>query len=257
MSTRCIWCGEIGADPDIEHIIPEAMGCPPAFILTGGVVCKRCNNGLAHLDSAVANEFDLLSFISGVPRKGGKPPAVASRGNVFGSYFEGSPTLSFNMERHAVEAHDGSHLASFHGSARNVPIKVTVNGSVVTASGSAAFGQSPKFLRGLAKIALSSVAYFLGAEAALDARHDRVRDFVVLGIGERHALVRFSEDSTYRNTVWAPFQSENGGLAVTFRLAIVEILMDLSADEDQFPLFEAKQRKTESAGGWCVLPTRG
>ncbi len=257
MSEACIWCGGIDVDAHLEHIVPEAIGCPPDFHLTGGVVCTRCNNGLAALDRAVVDEFDLLAFMTGVRRKGGRTPVVASRGNVRGSYVHGKPAISFNMERRAVEAHDGVRLSAFHGAPRNIAASFSLNGAVATVSGSIAFGQSPKFVRGLAKIALASVAYFLGADTARATRFDAVREFVVRGTGKRHALMRSCSDTKYRNEVWAPYQSATGDLAVSFRLGIVEFLIDLSPEEDQLPLFEAKQFEKEGANGWCVLPTRG
>lgn len=256
MSEPCIWCGGVDVVAHLEHIIPEAIGCPPDFHLTGGIVCARCNNGLAALDRALVDEFDLPVFMAGVPRKGGRTPVVASRGNVRGSYVQGKPALSFNMERHAVEAHDGARLAAFQGSPRNIAVRFSLNGATAAASGSVPFGQSPKFVRGLAKIALSSVAYFLGADTARTSRFDAVREFVVRGTGERHVLMRTSNDTKYRNEVWAPYRSATGDFAVSFRLGIVEFLMDLSTEESQLPLFEAKQFEMEGANGWCVLPTR-
>lgn len=257
MSDRCIWCGGRAANQDVEHIIPEAIGCPPGFTLPGTVVCKRCNNGLAHLDRALADEFDLSAFLAGVPRKSGKPPLVSSRGNVLASYVDGEPSISFNMERYAVHAHDGSRLAPFGGSSRNVPITVSVEGVFARVSASVPFGQSPKFVRGLTKVALSSVAYFLGPNVARSSRFDAVRAYVRDGVGTRHALLQRSDDDEYRNTVWAPFKSQQDDFLVPFRLAQVEFLLDLSPGETLLPILEAKRRETGNDGGWCVVPVRG
>src|ERR1035437_9160986 len=120
MLHRCIWCSGIANGRDIEHIIPQALGCPTNFVLAGTSVCLKCNNGLAHLDRAVSDEFDFLTFVSGVPRKNGKQPVISSRGNVRGTYKSNIPTITFNMEHHAVVAHDGSRVAAYGGSDRNV-----------------------------------------------------------------------------------------------------------------------------------------
>jgi hypothetical protein len=37
---------------------------------------QACNNGLAHLDQAVIDDFDLFAFISGIPRKRGRPAQI-------------------------------------------------------------------------------------------------------------------------------------------------------------------------------------
>lgn len=257
MSDRCIWCASPSADSSVEHIIPEAIGCPPQFILPGTVVCQSCNNGLAHLDRAVADEFDMLSFMAGVPRKRRRPPVVASRGNVRGSVIDGVPTFTYNMEQNPVTAHDGVRVAAFRGGPRDIPISVSRRGREVEVSGSTVFGSSPKFVRGLTKIAISSVAYFLGADRVRSPEFKAARSYVIDGVGTRHALIQVSSDSYHRNSVWPPFQDEAGRIAVTFRLARVEFLLDLSSEESILPIVEAKQLEQVGTQGWCVLPPRG
>ena len=123
-------------------------------------------------------------------------------------------------------------------------------------SSSVPFGSSPKFARGLTKIALSSVAYFLGADRAKSAEFDPVRMYVTNGVGTRHALLQASTDSEYRNTVWPPFQNEQGQTVVCFRLAQVEFFVDLSPRESTASKIEAKQLEQLGTQGWCVLPPR-
>jgi len=83
--TDCIWCKKTTQKIAEEHIIPDALGCPANLVLTKGEVCQACNNGLAHLDQAVADEFDMIAFNENIPRKGGRPPVVLGRGNVVGT----------------------------------------------------------------------------------------------------------------------------------------------------------------------------
>lgn len=73
----CLWCGSEEFRPSIEHILPEALACPPGFVLRD-CVCRPCNNGLAHIDQALLKKFELVTFIKGVRRKKGKPPSVVS-----------------------------------------------------------------------------------------------------------------------------------------------------------------------------------
>ncbi len=254
---RCIWCLGPAKSDHQEHIIPEAIGCPDGFVLPGTVVCRKCNNGLAHLDKAVVEEFDFLVFMAGVPRKKGRPPIVKSRGNVVASVESTGPTYTFNMEAHSVPAHDGSTLAPFRGSRRNIRAKFSRDGNAATVSFAQPFGDNPKFVRGLTKIAFSSLAYFLGAPLARDSIFNPIRNFVLFGSGKRHVVLSAARDAEYRNSAWSPYVSESGGYAVTFRIAQVEFLVDLTEGESDLPIFEAKAREQYGDVGWCTLPPRG
>lgn len=258
MSHACIWCSGIARGRHIEHIIPEALGCPTNFVLTETTVCLKCNNGLAHLDRAVSDEFDFLTFLAGVPRKKGRTPVISSRGNVHGSHKTNNPTITFNMERHAVLAHDGSHVAAYGGSDRNVNAQFTkIDDKKAQVSFSITFGNNQKFVRGLTKIAFSTAAYFLGAERIRGETFEPVRQFVLNGVGNRHVMIKEAADPIFSNQAWAPFADSSGGLVVTFRLAQTEFLIDLTPDEGLLPIFEAKQMDINGTSGWCVLPPRG
>lgn len=66
----CIWCKRPVRKTNIEHILPESLGCPPQFVLQG-CVCMSCNNSLGHVDQALLKQFEIVAFMHGVPRKGG------------------------------------------------------------------------------------------------------------------------------------------------------------------------------------------
>jgi hypothetical protein len=252
----CIWCLGPGESGHNEHIFPEAIGCPPGFVLPGSVVCRKCNNALGHLDKAVADEFDFLSFLAGVPRKKGRPPVINSRGNVFGTIEPTGPTLTFNMERHSVAAHDGSMLAPLGGSRRNIRAQIFRNGNIGTVTFDVGFGGNAKFIRGLTKIGYSSLAYFLGAHIVRRPSFAAVRDFVLTGSGIRHVLLSQAGDKEYRLSAWAPYAHEDGGYACGFRIAQVDFLVDLTATECILPAVETTMRATYGHSGWCVLPLR-
>jgi hypothetical protein len=245
---------EAGRPSAIEHIIPEALGCPEGFVLTGGSVCRRCNNGLAHLDQAVIDDFDMLAYMAGVPRKKGRPPEIRNRGNVIATTKPSGNEMSINMERHSVEAHDGSTLGAFGKSDRNINASFERQGHLASTSFSVPIGRNPKFVRGIVKIAFSSVAYFLGVETALGKDFDSVRLFVRDGKGERFVLLKSSSDTAYRNRIWPPYQSEGGEYAVTFRLAAVEFCVDLSPKLTLFPLLKKQATDRFGKSGWSYLP---
>lgn len=161
----CIWCLTEDTEPSLEHIIPEALGCPEGFVLSGGVVCKSCNNGLAHLDRAVIDDFDMFAFQANVPRKGGRPPVVKGRGNLVATREASGPEISINMKREGKLAHDGSTLGAFGRSNRNVRATLAREGNFGRVSLSTPIGQDPKFVRGVTKIAFSGLVYFLGPKS--------------------------------------------------------------------------------------------
>lgn len=252
----CIWCLHPASDRDLEHVFPEALGCPPHFTLPGTVVCKRCNNQLAHLDRAVADEFDFLVLLKGVRRKKGRLPEVHSRGNVHGTCESGGPALSFNMEKHPVKSHTGKRLAAYRGGERDVPVKFERLGPFALANFQVAFGQGPKFVRGIAKIAFSAFAMICGAEKARSAEFDALRAFVVNGDGVRRTLVSAAEDSTYRLAA-TPYEAIDGvpSVLMDIRIACIHFLIDLSPTESRLAEVREMLSKTSGDQGWTVLPT--
>ena len=219
-----------------------------------GTVCRACNNGLAHVDQAVSEDFDVLAFISGVSQKKGRPSEIRSRGNMIGTKGPLGNEISINMGRYPILTHDGTRLGAFGRSDRNIQAIFERDGKIGKVSFSTTFGQKPKFVRGIVKIALSSLAYFLGAEIALSADFDPVRSFVLEGKGNRPILLLASTDTAYRNQAWPPYRSETGYYAVTFRLAALEFCVDLSPEVTLFPMLKNKSFEMYGDSGWTYLP---
>lgn len=74
---------------------------------------------------AVIDEFDFRVFMAGVSRKKGRLPVIRSRGNVVATVEQDGPTYTFNMDPVPVTAHDGSRLAPYRGSRRDIRAKFT------------------------------------------------------------------------------------------------------------------------------------
>jgi len=254
---RCIWCLNEASGKHVEHIIPEALGCPSGFVLDGKSICMRCNNNLGHLDQAVIDDFDFLAFHAGIPRKRNRPPKISSRGNVKGTVEQGKPSITFNMENYPVLAHDQAALSGYRGRDRDVKVYFQREGNIARVSYDVEIGRNPKFIRGIVKIALSSLAYFLGAEHVTLSKYDSIRNFVRNGKGVRHVLMQSSSDSSYLNQVWPPYESECKDYSLTFRIAAIEFLVDLSEHETQLPEFIQKSKELYSEKGWTVLPLMG
>ena len=95
----CIWCKKEVTANSLEHIIPEALGCPDTFVLNNYEICNECNNRFGNIDHALINAFDFFAFMSGIPRKKGKSPVISNKGNFYAHYVDGKPELHINMNK--------------------------------------------------------------------------------------------------------------------------------------------------------------
>jgi hypothetical protein len=222
--------------------------------LSHGAVCRGCNNGLAHLDQAVIDEFDIPAFIAGVRRKRGKPPVIRTRGNMISGRDESGKMICINMEPHPVGAPDGARIPPRGKSKRNVDATIQRNGERAAITYRVRFGESPKFVRGIVKIAFSSLAFFVGPTALCDTKYDSIRAFVTKGMGQRAVLVMAVDDTDYRTQAWGPYQNERGDYVIVFRLAMAEFAVDLSPDMSLLSMLKNSGREFLEDGTWCILP---
>jgi hypothetical protein len=231
------------------------LGCPDHLVLCGKVVCSKCNNKLSKLDLAVCDEFDLIAFLSGVPRRGGKPPQVLNRGNLIATVESTGPSISINMDPKPSASHTKNQLGPFGGSQRNVTAKIVVDRDKATISGQTSFGQGRKFVRGLVKIGFSSFAYHLGPQIASSEKFDPVRVFVLYGNGSRHALVSKGDDDAFLLASYSPWIGTDGNYCVEFRIANLHFFVDLSPNETLFPELRLKAAELLGSDAILVLPS--
>ena len=253
LMAQCIWCKKVSVKSAPEHIIPACLGCPDGFVLSNGAVCTECNNWLGHLDQALLNQFEIPAFMAGVPRKKGRPPAIRSRGNVIGTVGNLGKEISINMETHPVLAHDGSKLTAFGKSPRNIRATFEQSGQLANISFSLPLDNNPKFMRGIVKIAFSSLAYFLGTDFALTEDFDPIRLYVRNGQGARSILCAKSREDGYKTQVSPPIKSKSGEYIVRLQLAYFEFLVDLSPNLTLFPIIKEKARSLYGETGWSWL----
>lgn len=248
----CIWCLETNADKRVEHIIPEPLGCPPELEWKEGAVCGRCNNGLGHLDQAVIHDLDFQAFMAGIPRKRGRPPAIDSRGNVRGTLEPSGPTLTINMDRGDIKAHDGSRLAGYRGGNRDIKGEFERSGALAEISFKVPLGKNLKFVRGITKIAFTLLAHRIGADQVLESHFDAVRRYVLGGEGVRHIVVSADGDTQYRHEVTSFTFKKSGEHAIAVRLGVPEFLVEFSS-EDRFQDLVMLAQEFRP-GQWTVLP---
>jgi len=251
---RCIWCLQSSSSPAVEHIIPASLGCPENFVFADGTVCESCNNKLGHLDQAVINDFDMITFEHGIKRKRNRPPAINSRGNMTGYYENGEKVMTLNMGSDFITDIKGEKLAPYSGGERHINASISAQGSETKINYKTPFGYSKKFRRGIYKIALGSLAYFLGANAVLGSDFDNVRSFVKKGEGDRFIFFRPSPDVEFKNQAWPPYVNEDGYYSVAVRLTFVEILADLSPEQSLAPIIMAKSQELYGDTNWAYTP---
>jgi hypothetical protein len=250
----CIWCTQLNASTAVEHIIPEALGCPNGFVLKDGAVCESCNNNLGHLDQAVLDEFDILVFLAGVKGKRGRPPKINSRGNMFGTWDKSGRVMHINIGRNSVKTEGGGVLSAYGKSRRNIRAGLTRSGNVADISFQLRLGEGPKFVRGIMKIAFSSLAFYCPSEV-LAPHFESIRRFVTDGDGVRKIIWMGAPDKKFTNQVRPPFLHESGDYyAVSFRLAMVDFVVDLSPDMRLFEILKQKAYEQYGATGWSWLP---
>jgi HNH endonuclease len=252
----CIWCLKDSADTDREHIFPAALGCPDDLTLPGSVVCKRCNNGLAHLDQVVADDFDFLLVMNGARRKRGRPSEVASRGNVYATSAQTCPIIFFNLDAVEHAEFGEQRIGPYRGRTRDIraQLQVEANGTA-TVKFEVALGQNKKFVRGLYKIALNSIARFHGPDVARAEHFDWIRQYVRHGGPQRRVIVTAAPDDQLRFAAFTPWPNCEGDCVMEIRMGVVSFLLDLSRNESVLASFaeEAKRRFGES--GYSIVPT--
>jgi len=249
----CIWCKRPARRASLEHILPDSLGCPPGFWLQD-CVCMACNNGLGHVDQALLREFEIIAFIHGVPRKGGKPPAINSWSAIRGRYGPNGPELCLNAGPQMVEAW-GANLRA--ASPRNGIESVTAGPMIAGQEGEVKFnqrfGSDPKFRRAVHKVALGSLAYYLGANAALQDGYDPVRAFVREGIGEFDVLMMPGDlgNRHYFKYPVVPFNLRHP----IIEMGVFGVSFAVDMDPEQRGLQRLSADLTErKVGNWMILP---
>jgi hypothetical protein len=205
-------------------------------------VCEGCNNGLSHLDQALLHEFEILTFMRGIRRKGGKPPSINSWAPIAAVRDRNGPQMYLNGGPQTVEAL-GKKLpaAGPHNGIRNLIFKK--NNGIAAVTFDIDFGRHPKFVRGLYKVAVGTVAYFHGVAIARKALYDPARQFVTTGKGIFRALMAAQSNGDghafQRPCAW------DGGPFPLMEMTIFGANFLLDFDPEQRGIEQARAKATE------------
>lgn len=215
--------------PSVEHIIPDALGCPDHFILKS-CVCKSCNNGLGYIDQALINDFAIVAFMVGIPGKGGKPPSITTWSPVASNYENGEKQLHLNADKQPVIA-AGKNLKPATRSTGITNVTFDNKNGQAEVRFTQDFGKSPRFFRALMKVALGAVALYLGPEIAASPQYNAVREFVLTGKGSFRALLVSPNDAPgYSLTILPPAESCDYEMAAINILGVT-LLVDFDPDQ--------------------------
>lgn len=133
-------------------------------------------------------------------------------------------------------------------------VTFTRDGAFGTMSFSVTFGDDPRFLRALYKVAYSALAYFEGPEAALAPHCDAVKAFVRDGDGAFAAMMTEAENPNSIAIEPPRRKPDHPCLVIVLSIFGVAFLLDLACGQDGL-----RELVTAAEGGvigprWTVLP---
>lgn len=247
----CIWCGAKEYTPSLEHILPDSIGCPPGFLLEKDM-CKKYNNNLAHLDRAHLRQFELITFLGNIPRKGGKRPSLNSDASLQGRHTSAGPEIHLNGGRGTTTAF-GQTLKPLQATKKLGDLSFEINGNLATLNFSQRFGDDPKFVRALYKVGIEIAVFWLGPEGAHIPSPAAARKFVRKVRGSFGTLM-ISGKNSHEHHFAPPFRSEEADiLVVGMRIFGVDFVVDF--DPMQRTIATLRQN-LEDLGeeNWTILP---
>ncbi len=226
---ECIWCPSHEAR-SLEHIAPDSLGCPPEFVLREGV-CEDCNRRHGRLDRALLVPFEIITVVKGIPRKKGKRPTVDGFSSISSSYDENGPRFHINREKFDIAPEGGKRLK---GITKDDPISGFRVTNLDDGKTQITYNQELRFgrdaVRGLFKIAIESIAYFEGLDAARDPDLDAVKAFVTKGTGDFRAMLMPDPSEAYESYFVPCFRSEKGRRAVGMTVLGIGFVCDFDPE---------------------------
>jgi hypothetical protein len=215
-------------------------------------VCRKCNNGFAHLDRALLRQFELLTFLGNVPRKRGKSPSLDSWSSILGRYTENGPELHINGGPGTSDAL-GKTLKPVQATKDFEKLSFEAANGVATLKFSQRFGDDPKFIRALYKVAFGAAVYWLGPEIARTTEMAAVKKFVRKGRGEFRAVL-VGGSGSHGHHFEPPYRGQDTSyLAVGMRIFGIDFITDF--DPEQRLITKMEDLLTvQGYQNWTILP---
>jgi hypothetical protein len=254
---KCIYCLKQHNSKSIEHVIPEAIGCPENAILQNGEVCSKCNNELGHnIDMHLKDAFDFLLFNCNISRKKHRFPVVASRGNLFAEYINGKPNVYFNTGNKSVLTGSQKKLVAYNPSnKRHVKIDYYRNGNEINFNFSVTIGEDIRFTRAIFKIALGSLTLQKGIDETLNQEYNNIRSFILTGSPVLYCIATSDEKPIVQNILYPLWEKEHHFI-VPIRLLGMDFLCDISQGQLLYPEIFNQFKKFKGNTGWTYYPIK-
>ncbi|MEM7054335.1 MAG: hypothetical protein AAF446_07265 [Pseudomonadota bacterium] len=159
------------------------------------------------------------------------------------------------MENRPVMASDGTRVGAYKGQPRNIKASFEKIGNYAKISADFYIGKSKKFQRGIYKIAVSALAYYVGADEMYKPKYNAIRNYVRNGKGKRHIIfLQESDFEHYEHEFNKPYVSQSNNYIITFRLACARMIVDLSENESELPKMIETLLAELGETGWTVIP---
>jgi len=256
--TRCIWCLEERNEAQpVEHIVPEALGCPEPLVLRRGEVCGGCNTRVSRLDARLAHEHELFTFFGRVRGKAGKPPTIASIGNAAGGRADGGYGFHVNMSKQAKHSTFGRKVAPYRGQRRDVKMEfqepLPPGGGVASVTMRFELYPDRSYTRAIFKIALEALTFYRCADCVCLGDFDHVRDYVIRDQGDLRAIMlsRDGSPSDYQSGV---AYAEGAAAMILIQLGPLAYYVDLTRDQADHKKVVATALARGQTTGWTELP---
>ncbi len=253
---KCMWCLQDHQQPSIEHIIPEALRCPPGLILANGEVCVTCNHRNGSLDRILADAFDMMRIFAGVKGKRGKPATVSGKKNLRGRLENYGGDFVINVAGPPIDDPKYGRVHPPAGGPTDVQAEIITIGQQVTVKLRTTPFSHPKLSQALHKIAFELLALSEGVEIACSNQFDLIRQFVLSSVGTRRVLLVDSDAYQQANGAPKLARFEDDTYYVSFLLFGIPFVVDLTSDQHHLDGWCKDLRRARGDSGWTVVPHR-
>lgn len=192
------------------------------------------------------------TFLGNVPRKGGKRPSLDSWASMAGRYMDTGPELHINGGPGDIKAL-GKTLKLIPAMKELQDISFGTCGGIARLSYTQRFGDDPKFIRALYKVAISVTAFWLGPDVAGSSDMAAVRKFVRNGRGAFRVLLLGSSNRIDHHFTPPWKGNDNPYMAVGMRVFGVDFVVDFDPEQRLIALME-KLLIDQEAKNWTTLP---
>lgn len=240
----------------LEHIIPESLG-NTEMVLTEGV-CRPCNNALSGVDRAVLKQFEIATFVLGIPRKGRRPATIDGWQGVRTAFVEGKPHLFVNAGPGDVATPAGTLRPADRQS--GIRALGWSEEPVVGQEHEIRFQQEMrfdrKFTRGIYKCGFETLVRYVGVDIASDQCFDAVRDFTRHNRGSREALAIFRPQDDPREGLISLYMEagNTAASAASFTLFGIEFVCDFHPSQPYIHMLESEVPSEDIGGRLRRIP---